>query len=74
MGAHRVPVIEGIVRKVQTMFQRQPEPGQKSPSSLDRAVVYSIAAMVAMNVIVFAQQLESVPQLAASTFAGLGLA
>ncbi|MCW1402580.1 hypothetical protein OKA06_09650 [Novosphingobium sp. MW5] len=56
------------------MSQRQPEPVRKSPSSLDRAVVYSIAAMVAMNVIVFAQQLQSVPQLAANTFAGLGLA
>jgi hypothetical protein len=56
------------------MSQRQPEQAPKRPSSLDRAVVYSIAAMVAMNVIVLAQQLYSVPELAVSTFAGLGLA
>lgn len=55
------------------MSQRSQEPATKRPSPLDRAIVYSIAAMLAMNVIVLAQQL-TVPQFAASTFAGLGLA
>ncbi|WP_158241471.1 hypothetical protein [Novosphingobium sp. TH158] len=55
------------------MFQRQSEPARKRPSPLDRAVVLSIVAMTSMNVVVLAQQL-SVPQLAASTLGGLGLA
>jgi hypothetical protein len=56
------------------MPQRQSEPATKRPSPLDRAVFLSVTAMVAMNVIVFAQQLNAVPQLAANTLAGLGLA
>ncbi|MFM5930823.1 MAG: hypothetical protein ACKOPQ_07940 [Novosphingobium sp.] len=56
------------------MSQRQSDSAQNSRSSLDRAILLSVAAMASMNVIVFAQQLQSVPQLAASTLAGLGLA
>lgn len=56
------------------MSQQPSDPAPKRRSSLDRAIFLSIAAMAAMNVIVLAQQLSTVPQLAASTLAGLGLA
>lgn len=56
------------------MSQRQSDSATKRRSPLDRAILLSIAAMAAMNIIVLAQQLSTVPQLAASTLAGLGLA
>ena len=41
-------------------------PARKQPSALDRAIYLSVAAMVAMNVFVLAQQLHSAPAFAAT--------
>jgi hypothetical protein len=43
-------------------------------SSLDRAIIASVIAMAAMNVIVLAQQLQAVPQFAIGLVSGSGLA
>lgn len=43
-------------------------------SRLDHAIIASIVAMAAMNVIVLAQQLQVVPQFAAAIASGSGLA
>ena len=38
----------------------------KTKSKLDQAILFSVAAMLACNVIVMSQQLTSVPQIAAT--------
>jgi hypothetical protein len=42
---------------------------RKSPSMLDRAIVASLAAMLAMNVFVLAQQVTQAQQMAQATAA-----
>lgn len=59
------------------MSQRTYEPAsqQRSRSMLDRAIIASVIAMVAMNVVVLAQQLQAAPiLLSAGNVAGASLA
>ena len=58
------------------MFQRSHQPAAtKRSSKLDRAILASVLAMVSMNILVLAQQLEAAPLLAvAGNGIGAGLA